>query len=83
MKNFIKNFGILFAIIWIVGFWFIFSFNNNSSNFGQEDENKNKENILDRQDSLKLLNRIKQAESYLAELENKNKRNEQIILALK
>lgn len=79
MKNFIKNFLIFFILIWLLGFWYLFSIkqpNTSDSNITNVED----DTIIDQS---RLLIRIKRAENDLVGLEIKNKKNELLIQNLR
>lgn len=80
--NYIKYFLIFLISLWLVGFWYVFKTNSSSSSAAQN-ANDYKEEENGDSSSNKWLNRIKKAEQDLAELEEKNRKNEETIRGLR
>ena len=80
--NYIKYFLVFLISLWLVGFWYVFKTNSSSSSSSQNG-NDYKEDENGDSSTNKWLNRIKKAEQDLAELEEKNRKNEETIRSLK
>jgi hypothetical protein len=88
MRHIVKYFLVILISLWVLGFWYILVTGKSKSSDHQksssdEDESYNLNDNAMAESKLKLVKRLQLAEKKLIDLEEENRKNEQLITELK